>query len=418
MKNTIIIPEGLNPGRGVSSNVEEFLNLCSPFEVINGGQLSIYYDEKSEAYYLVCHLQGRELVSFCDLNAGIDVGDEEDTIYRLNRDITEDETAYKNMVEDALNGRSFEDMVVEYDTSYCEDRPLKVYGGQHRIKAISQAIERKGHVSHGIRVYFNLTRDQKVEIATINNTAIVVPNDLIDRMREQLLGSELRTWSQQVGLLNSGEDFADRKKPVAPTVRIVRTIIVNYFRGLVAKEDDFHQPIVCKSGGLDDDYMEVRNNINWDDENFLAMGKQYAHLHKKQRDIVTNREKDNLAEFARKAFSLAVVSSWAYAAGFFQSNPDHLRNHYMLTESAKAPYDPLNATALSRARHKGIDPDTYRGLGTRVSANEIGRMLEVFIIQATKAADRGITPKIADAAIASFEAKRAKVEAEKKLGKI
>jgi len=126
------------------------------------------------------------------------------------------------MEQDALNGRSFEDMVVEYDTSYRIKKPLKVYGGQHRLRAIEKAKDVKGSVFHGVRVYFDLSREQKVEIATVNNTSIAVPNDLLDRMREQLLGSELRDWCQSVGLLEKGEDFADRRSPDTPTVRIPR----------------------------------------------------------------------------------------------------------------------------------------------------------------------------------------------------
>src|SRR4030043_1533387 len=152
------------------------------------------------------------------------------------------------MEKDAFQGRSFEDMVIEYDTSYRSDLPLKVYGGQHRIRAITKAEKQKGSTVHGIRVYFNLSREQKVEIATINNTSISVPNDLLDRMREQLLGSELRDWCQTVGLLERGEDFADRRSPDAPTVRVARTMLVYFYMGLDANQlDDFHQPIICKS---------------------------------------------------------------------------------------------------------------------------------------------------------------------------
>jgi len=75
--------------------------------------------------------------------------------------------AYKTMEQDALNGRSFEDMVVEYDTSYRIKKPLIVYGGQHRLRAIEKAKDVKGSVFHGVRVYFDLSREQKVEIATV-----------------------------------------------------------------------------------------------------------------------------------------------------------------------------------------------------------------------------------------------------------
>ena len=79
--------------------------------------------------------------------------------------------------------------------------------------------------------------------------------------------------------------------------------------------------------------------------------------------------------------------------------------------------DPLNAKALSQARLKGTDPDTYRGLGTRNSSKELGRMLEVFLVVAQKNKDK-ITKELANAAIQSYEAKRAVHEADKVLRKI
>ena len=77
---------------------------------------------------------------------------------------------------------------------------------------------------------------------------------------------------------------------------------------------------------------------------------------------------------------------------------------YNIPDAVKPPKDPLNAKALANAKLKGHDPDTYRGLATRTNTKELGRMLEVFIIMATKNKPQ-IDLKLADAAIASFEAK-------------
>ena len=417
MDKRYIVPDSLNPNPEVVSKIEEFLKTFKPYEIAQDLSLVLYLDEKSGAYYLICQIHANDLVSSCDLEASLDTTDE-DEIYKLNRDITEDPEAYRIMEADAFKGRSFEDMVFEYDTSYRSEKPLKVYGGQHRIQAITKAKEQKGSVVHGIRVYFNLSREQKVEIATVNNTSIAVANDLLDRMREQLLGSELRNWCQTVGLLDKGKDFADRRSPDVPTVRIARTLLVNFHSGRNAQNDDFLQPVVCKSGTLDEAYLQVREKINWSDEKLITMGKKFTLLHKTQRERVLNREEDKIAEFARKTLSLSVVASWAYAAGFFQNNPECLKHHYALPESVKAPDDPLNAKALSQARLKGTDPDTYRGLGTRFNPKELGRMLEVFIVLATKAAEKKITKGLANAAIQSFEAKRATFEANEALGKI
>ena len=418
MNSSILIHPELSPKKNVIKSIDNFLNAFQPHEIKMGTQLVLHFDEKSEAYYLTCHLDGKVLAQHCDLEASLDA-DEDDEIYKLNREITEDQVAYKQMEEDAFKGRSFEDLVLEYDTSYHPQKSLKVYGGQHRLRAIEKAQKNKGLLLHGVRVYFDLSREQKVEIATVSNTSIAVPNDLLDRMREQLIGSELRDWCQLVSLLDKGVDFADRRSPDTPTVRIVRTLLVNYFMGLDAKQvDDYHQPIICKSGGLDEEYIKVRNRINWSDESLKEMGNQFARLHKLQRDIVRSRKEDTKAEFARKAISLSVVASWAFAAGLFQREKDLLNIHYSIPDLISPPDDPLNAKALSEARLKGVDKDTYRGLGARSSPKELGRMLEVFLVLATKATKKRITKELANAAIQSYEAKRSVYEADKVLGRI
>lgn len=417
MDKAYVIQSGLKPKKEVIEKVDGFLKKFKPLETENNSQLLLFFDEKSKAYYFVCHIDGATLSENCDYEATLDP-DDEDEIYKLNRDITEDQAAFKFMEKDALGGRSFEDMVIEYDTSYHPKKPLKIYGGQHRLKAIENVRKEKGHIYHGIRVYFGLLRDQKVEIARVNNTSIAVPNDLLDRMQEQLLGPQLRDWCHSAGLLEPGDDFADRKNPDKPTARIVRTLLLNFHKGISANDDTFHQPILCKSGGRDEDYLKLRENTNWSDKAMLQMGKQFMRLHKLQKETVSERDKDNFAEFARKTMSLSVVASWAYAAGFFQRNGDYLKILYSLPDAVTPPEDPLNAKALSDARLKGTDPDTYRGLGTRNNSEELGRMLEVFLVLATKASKKKITKDLANAAIQSYEAKKANLRAEKVLKKI
>lgn len=416
MRDSVKLPVDVQIPQAVQRELRQFLDSFRLYEVEQGTTPCLFLDEKSNAFYLTCHLEGRVLAQYCDTEATLE-GDDEDEIYKLNREITEDKTAFKTMEEDAFRGRSFEDIVLEYDTSYRPKRPLKVYGGQHRIRAITKAESTKGYVLHGVRVYFGLSREQKVEIATVNNTAIAVPNDLLDRMREQLLGSELRDWCQQVGLLGKGEDFADRRRPDIPTVRVVRTLLVNFYLGKEAADDAFHQPVLCKSGGVDEDYMAIRRKVDWSDPALLEMGRQFARLHKTQRERILERNEDSNAEFARKALTHSVVASWGYAAGFFQRDPQRLQILYSLPGNVNPPDDPLNAKALSQARLKGTDPDTYRGLGTRSNSQELGRMLEVFLVLATKDKKR-ITKEIANAAIQSYEAKRAVNEANKVLRRI
>lgn len=405
------------PTTEVTNLIADFFSDFTPLEIEKGGKTILFQDEKSGAFYISCHLKASDFIELADFNATIDES-EDDELYKLNRDITENESAFTAMVSDAKSGRTFEDIVVEFDKTYKSEFPLKIYGGQHRIKAIQVAKDIRPSTYHGFRIYFGLSKEQKVEIATINNTSITVSNDLLDRMKEQLLGSELREYCQSVGLLISNQDFSDRRDIIIPTVRIARTLIVNYWKGKNSNTTDFHMPIVCKSGGMDNDYLEARRNINWQDPDLLEVGKNFAKLNQTQRKKVNERKTDTYGEFARKALSLAVVASWSYAAGYYTRNKDNQKILFGLTENLGLNEDPLNAKALSEARLKGIDPDTYRGLGTRISGDELGRMLEVFFVLAEKATEKKISSKLAIAAIQSYEAKKYKNVADKSLSKI
>ena len=416
MDNITVIPKR-TPPQAILELTTEFLKDFIPLEALDGRKALLLCDEKSGAYYLSCHLKAVDFSDKADFDATID-DSEDDELYKLNRDITENEGAFATMMLDAKAGRSFEDIVVEFDKSYSPESPLKIYGGQHRIRAIQAANAIKPDVYHGFRIYFGLTKEQKVEIATINNTSITVSNDLLDRMKEQLLGSELRDYCQLIGFLNSSQDFSDKKDPVIPTVRVARTFVVNYWKGKNAKAGDFHEPIVCKSGGVDDEYLNIRPSTNWNDAEFIEAGKRFTILHQTQRNKVTTRKTDKHSQFASKAISLAVVASWSYAAGYYSRNKTQQNILYGLTDNLGSNEDPLNAKALSDARLKGIDPDTYRGLGARINPDELGRMLEVFTVLVEKATEKKISLNLANAAIQSYEAKKATNNAAKSLSKI
>lgn len=244
----LMVPNGFNPGELVKNNIQHFLGNFKPIEIINGASLVLMYDKKSDAYYFNCHLDSKAIAQKFDLNAVLDPEDSEE--YKLNRKLYTDTYAYQMMAKDAKNGRSFEDLVVEYDFSYRPEKPFKVFGGQHRVQAISDALKGgSGVVPHGMRVYFGLTIEQKVEIATVNNTSITVADDLLDRMQEELLGDDLRKWCQTVGLLAKSQNFADKRNADGvPTVRIARTLVVNFYLGRNSKPGSQALPIVCSTG--------------------------------------------------------------------------------------------------------------------------------------------------------------------------
>lgn len=416
MENVILLSKN-DPSNEIKSLLKDFFSVFTPLEVEFGGKPILIEDLKSNAFYLTCHLRADVFVNKADFQASINDADDEE-LYKLNRDVTENESAFLTMVSDAKSERTFEDIVVEFDTSYRDEVPLKIYGGQHRIKAIQAAVETHPKTPHGFRIYLGLTRDQKVEIATINNTSIAVSTDLLDRMREQLIGTELRDLFQKAGLLEEGQDFSDRKDPLIPTVRIARTFVVNFWQGRNAASDSFHQPIVCKAGGMDSEYAQVREKIDWNNADLVEAATRFSELNRIQREKIEGRERDKSGEFARKALSLAVVAGWSYAAGLFSVDPLKKASLYALTENLGKNEDPLNAKALSQARLKGIDPDTYRGLGARISADELGRMLEVFVVVVEKATEKKITSQLAVAAIQSFEAKKATHKAAESFAKI
>jgi hypothetical protein len=414
-----IMPDSA-PEKGVTEKVRDFLKKFQPLELDSSTIPLLLMDPKSQSYYLICHLNSETLASRTDIDAVLDPQESED--YKLNRDIYTDTYAYKVMESDAVNGRAFEDIVVEYDTSYRPARPLKVFGGQHRITAITEAYKKEVYAFHGIRVYFDLTIEQRLEIATANNTSIAVSNDLLDRMQEELLGSNLRDWCQSVGLLEPKQNFADKRNSAGiPTVRVARSLVVNFFKGAADKLDGDLNPVVCASGpGIDQEYTVIREKIDWSNSKLKKMGQEFVKLHKLQRERVLHRTVDSYLEYANKAMHPCVVSSWSYAAGLLQKDAKALSVHFGLPQSvsAKSSSDPLNAKALSAARLKGVDPDTYRGLGARINSTELGRMLEVFILQATKARKLGITLKLANAAIQSYEARRAQIAAFKAIKRI
>jgi hypothetical protein len=396
------VPE---PTKQVLEQVQRLKNRVELCECLLGLPLILWYDARSKAFYCNCHMTGRTLASLADLEAVLDPEESED--YKLNRELYLDNYAYRVMEADAKRGRSFEDIVTEFDESYRNKTPLKVFGGQHRVQAIREAAKDQGDRTHGVRVYFSLDIEQKVDIATVSNTSIAISNDLLDRMREELLGTELRDWAQAVGLLQPDQGFADRRDSAGrPTVRIARTFVVNFHEGHHFVTGTMPEPHVCKSGASNDEqYEALRPRVSWTEPCFLEAGMEFTRLHQAQRTAVLGRDKDSHLEYANKCMHPSVAAAWAYVAGMLQSNPTFLANHYALGSIVRN--DPLNAGALSKARLKGLDPDTYRGLGARISSGEVGRMVQLFSLQATVAAKRGITLAIANAAIKSFEALKA-----------
>lgn len=392
----------------VKQSIIEFCDKFSPVE----NTLCIFEDSKTKALYCECHIYAEHIISLGTIDSPLD--SENQSEYRANREVVEDNTAFIQMKEDAKQKRSFSNIVAEYITAFDEEHPLKVIGGQHRFIAISEAKEAGVNQLHGLKVYFGLNTEQRLDVQLISNTNIAVSSDLLDRMLETVKGPQLREWCQKVGLLNVGEDFADRRQRGGRiTVRAARSFVMNYYAGKSLNTTTFLKektiPVLAKTGGVDEDWeqLKIRNPKMWEDGDLKEAGKQYAKLIKQQRDYYSKNGKTQNSDFADKAVSYAVLTAWAFVSGVLQSNKIRLERHYALCNETKC--DPLNAKALAKAKHK-TDPENYRGLGTRTDVKDRGRLAELFYFQAEKGS--GITKDLIDAAIKKYYAKLAMIEAE------
>ena len=405
-----IVPDDLRAtAPDVDESVGEFLAECKPIE---GDDLMILLDARTNARFSECHISAATLVALGTTDVPLDP--EEQPEYRANREIVEDHAAFGRMKDDALARRTFSNLVAEFNTTFDKEHPLKIIGGQHRFSAIAEALEKGIDEIHGVKVYFDLDPDQRLDVQLISNTNIAVSTDLFDRMQETLAGPQLRKWCQEVGLLEDGEDFADkRERGRAITVRAARSFILNYYLGKEVKTKKFDStpttPVVCRTGVADSDWDALRtaNPGLWKDKKLKASGQAFAALVSAQRAAIGAKKGSNI-DFAEKALNIAVLCAWAFVAGVLHSNAVRLQRHFELKDQTGR--DPLNASALAKGRHK-TDADNYRGLGYRTDAKERGRLVELFYLQAESG--KGISGPIVDLAIKQYHAKQATLEVQK-----
>lgn len=395
----------------VKALLDEFVREFQPLE--GPDKLFVLIDARTKANYCECHIRASKMVPLSTIDVPLDP--EEQAEYRANREIVADHVAFERMKEDALAGRSFSNIVAEHNKTFDASHPLKIIGGQHRYEAIKLALDSQVDEWHGVKVYFGLDPEQRLDVQLISNTNIAVSPDLFDRMQETIEGPQLREWCQEVGLLEKGQDFADkRQRGRAITVQAARSFITNYFKGRSidqSKADDVDTtPSVGASGVPDTNWQSLKKNEAklWDDLKLKEAGREFAKLIQAQRGAFAadkTKGRSNL-DFPEKALNFAVFSGWAYVAGMLQSNPTRLKRHYDLS-NAKGK-DPLNAAALAKGRHK-TDPENYRGLGYRTDVKERGRFVELFRYQAEKG--EGISPSSVEIAIKKYHAKQAHLEA-------
>ncbi|GAB9246866.1 hypothetical protein [Bradyrhizobium diazoefficiens] len=394
----------------VDSVLQIFKLELEPVEKDNA--LLVLTDNRTGAHYCECHVRAEKLVSLGTTDVPLDPNHPD---YRANRELTDDD-AFDAMRRDALERRSFSNIVAEYIPSEGEERPLKIIGGQHRFTAIKQALQSGINELHGLKVYFGLDMNQRLDVQLISNTNITVSGALTDRLKETFRGPNLREWCQTVGLLKEGQDFGDTKTRGGPfTVDLARTFIENFYSGQKIKLKGFANtettPYLYKSGQDDsrwqkflDDHPDI-----WKDKKLKAAGEQFARLVAAQRNAFA--KKKGVADFSEKALNGAVLSAWAFAAGVFQGHPQRLKRHYAIADHTG--HDPLNVAVLAKGRHK-TDKDNYRGLGYRTDARERAQMVELFEI-ISGSGDK-INAKSVNAAIYARFAKQALLDAKRTRG--
>lgn len=405
-----------DPALSIVNLINQFAGECSPMEQ---NHLIVLEDKRTGALYIECHILANKLIKFGTVDVPLDPEDQPE--YRANREIVQDHVAFAQMKDDANSFRTFSNIVCEFNTAFDPAHPIKIVGGQHRYTAIEEALKLGVDVYHGIKIYFGLDLEQRLDVQLISNTNIAVSTDLFDRMQETLAGPQLRNWCQKTGLLGTGEDFADKRaRSNSITVRSARNFISNYYQGTKIKSEEFERadttPILCKSGQADPDWDALKASLPglWEDEKLLAAATEYSQLIAAQRLAMqppvdkkpkAGFKKAAAREAAEKGSNYAVLSSWAFVAGVLSTNLLRLQKHFSLKNQVGR--DPLNVAVLAKGRHK-TDAENYRGLGYRTDAKERGRMTELFFLQAEKG--DGITANTVDVAIKRYHAKEATLE--------
>ena len=394
-----------------AEEIETFVTRFSPLERDN---LTILRDHRTQAVFIECHISASKLIELGTTDVPLDAEGSPD--YRANRDIVADHSAFEQMRTDAFEGRRFSNIVAEFSED--EDQPLKIIGGQHRFEAINDAHKEGVDFEHGVKVYFKLDNEQRLDVQIISNTNISVSKELLDRMYETLAGAELRQWAQKCGLLDKGQDFADKPGRTNPiTVKEARSFIVNYFLGRSVPASEFSDhdttPQLVESGKRDPTiWMHTKKNHSelWSDKQLQAAGKAFAELRNAQMDAFLDKKTQKFtgpADYRHKAKNQALLAGWAYIAGCLSENKTRLKRHFELKDKGKTK-DPLRADLLANGRHS-TDPTNYRGLGYRSDPKERGRFAELFWLQAEKGT--GITKSSIDLAIQEYEAKQASIRA-------
>jgi hypothetical protein len=412
----IVYDKSAAKNQEVEKTVKKFLESTDTLEKARNMPVYIFQDGVKKSYYIRCTITGKTMAGLISLDARLNP--ESGETFRDNREILETHNTFLRMRADAANEREFNDLIAEYITSYLREKPLKIWGGQHRSRAIIDAYqEKKVSRYHGFRVYFCLSKEQRTELALISNTSMSVSNDLFDRqLEETYMGPYLRRWCTRVGLLKQGEDFPDVGSHADKiTTQGARSFIVNYFKGKQTGQQiidadldrNVYEPYLCQTGiFLDEEYRQLTEKMGsnlWTDKGLIVAAKAFARLHKAQYDAI-KKSKINFRVFRMKAMVPSVLTAWSYVTGLLQAHPSRLAVHLTVPQPPKGVPDPLNAEEMSQFRYYQ-DLETYRGLGTRAIMKDRQRMAQVFLARSIDP-EATLDKKLLNQAVNQFAALR------------
>src|SRR5712692_1880180 len=148
----------------VSTAVMGFIGQFEPLEL---QVIHVLTDALIKARYIECHVRASNLVNQSTIDVPLDPEDQPD--YRANRELVEDHVAFARMKADAKGRRTFSNLVGEYSETYDTEHPLKIIGGQHRFMAIKEALDAGVNEYHGVKVYFGLDPEQRLDVQVISN---------------------------------------------------------------------------------------------------------------------------------------------------------------------------------------------------------------------------------------------------------
>src|SRR4030042_4407257 len=125
----------------VEKTVLEFFDSVDTLERTRNVPVYIFQDGVKKSYYFRCAITGKTMSGVISLDARLNPDSGE--TFRDNREILQTHNTFLRMKADAASEREFNDLIAEYITSYLPDKPLKIWGGQHRSRAIIDAYAAK-----------------------------------------------------------------------------------------------------------------------------------------------------------------------------------------------------------------------------------------------------------------------------------